>query len=85
MSKGHGVVQRELLERLSLLRQPSLPALWHPLVFQPVFNELVRGPDGAIWLQGSLSDARRRALRDIDPETLTVSYTHLTLPTTPYV
>lgn len=70
MSKGHGVVQRELLERLSLLRQPSLPALWHPLVFQPVFNELVRGPDGAIWLQGSLSDARRRALRDIDPETL---------------
>lgn len=61
MSRGHGSIQTEILERLRLLRYESLPALWHPLVMAPVVNgEIVMADDRTLRV-------RRLRLRPPEP------------------
>ena len=76
-----------------MLNSVVIGAGWHPELFRQEATQLIESPEfvHAHALICDASDARRLISRSslisevLSPGGIAVSYTHLTLPTTPYV
>ena len=81
MSKGHGKLQRAILDSL-----PDRPVCTFEVA--GLAHHVDTDPAGVVAITASQRAATARALYSLEGQGLVakpVSYTHLTLPTTPYV